>query len=58
MEHENDLNLEISVRLSQRSGMLGIELREQVKLSVQTFLEAAKILGRFHDLAEELKKNQ
>lgn len=34
----------------------GLEIREQVVVSADTFLEAAKILGQFHDLAQALGK--
>lgn len=34
----------------------GLEIREQVVVGADTFLEAAKILGQFHDLAQVLSK--
>jgi hypothetical protein len=36
----------------------GIALSEEAILVVPSFLEAAKILGLFHDLVEQLKKQE
>lgn len=57
------LNLEVNIRLysvDERGGTYGggLELRETVMLSVAGFLEAAKILGQFHDLAQSVKKEE
>lgn len=57
------LNLEVNVRLysvDERGYSVGggLELRENVTLSVAGFLEAAKVLGQFHDLAQAVKKEE
>lgn len=57
------LNLEIGIRLysvDERGYSAGgaLELRETVTLSVAGFLEAAKVLGQFHDLAQAVKKEK
>lgn len=57
------LNLDITIRLSSvdergYSASGGLELREQVLLTATGFLEAAKILGQFHDLAVTFKSEK
>jgi len=56
---ENELELHIRIDLRQpQMGGSGIALEQSATLTVASFLEAAKILGRFHDLVEELRKSQ
>ena len=47
----------INVRLQEISGMGGaLNVSEEVNISVDGFMHIAKILGQFHDLTEEIKK--
>lgn len=56
---ENKLELHIRIELRQpQMGGSGISLQEEASLTVESFLAAAKILGQFHDLVEELKKSR
>ena len=53
------LNLRIEVNVSQSeysSG--GLHLREDLHIHEMDFLEMAKILGQFHDLAEKIKRER
>jgi hypothetical protein len=53
---DNKLELMVHIHLRQaEGGGSGIELSESVLLRVETFLEAAEILGDFHKLVEKLK---
>lgn len=49
--------LEINIRIQQYNGPMGdgsISIAEQVDVSASDFLEVAKILSHFHDLAQTL----
>ena len=53
------LNLRIEVNVSQSSyGSGGLHLREEIEIPEADFLEMAKILGQFHDLAEKIKRER
>ena len=47
------LQINVWVRDSQQSG--GLQVTEEVFIDADGFLEVAKILGMFHDLAQKLK---
>jgi len=50
--NQNPLVLEVRVIVrNERGGYPGLEVHETVTLKPRTFLEVAKILGQFHDLA-------
>ena len=58
IDDQNLFELTISAAIRDvRSGLPALELRETVRLSTYGFLELAKVLGRFHDLALELRKD-
>lgn len=47
--------LSIDVQIRDRSGQFGgLRVSESVVLNVTSFLELALVLGKFHELAEEL----
>ncbi len=53
------LNLRIEVNVSQSEyGSGGLHLREEIDIREGDFLEMAKILGQFHDLAEKIKRER
>ncbi len=53
------LNLRIEVNLVQSEyGSGGLHLREEIEIAQADFLEMAKILGQFHDLAEKIKRER
>lgn len=57
--NDDKLRLEITVRLTNSAyggPGPGVELKETVILDALDFLEAAKVLGNFHDLAQSVKK--
>ena len=59
MGKEPRYELRIEVSISDREsgyGRLGVS--ETVLVNSRSFLEMAKILGQFHDLAESIKKTQ
>lgn len=56
---QGKLELEIMVRISQQGYPGGLEIRESYALRAGSFLEMAKVLGMFHDLCEQVaKENQ
>lgn len=56
---EKKLELAMTIHLRQPEfGGSGIELAERSTVTVQTFLEAAEILGEFHKLIEKLKSGK
>jgi hypothetical protein len=57
--YENQFSLRVTAEITDtRYGGSPLRLSEEVRLDVLGFLEMAKILGRFHDLAEELKSKK
>lgn len=51
------MEIEINVRIHQTRPMYGsIQLNETIKFPEADFMGIAAIMKRFHDLAEELKK--
>lgn len=53
------LNLRIEVNVSNANyGGGGLHLREEIEMEDTDFLEMAKILGQFHDLAEKIKRER
>jgi hypothetical protein len=56
---EKMLNLRISVNVSQSNyGSGGLHLQEEIEIAEADFVEMAKILGQFHDLAEKIKRER
>lgn len=49
------LDMRISIR-NRYSGGGGLDVSEQVNLAAADFLEVAKILGQFHDLAQQISQ--
>jgi len=54
MNNEIELSVRIELRQPQTGGP-GISLQEEARLKVKDFMEAAKVLGLFHDLVEKLR---
>ena len=56
-ENQYELTVSASIR-DVRSGLPALELRETIQISATGFLELAKVLATFHDLAQELRKDR
>lgn len=51
------LSIRISIRPSDYSGS-GLEIHEEVELAVEGFMEMCKVLGKFDELAKQIKKEK
>lgn len=59
MDDDDLYELYVSVSLrKQRGGQGDLSVTEHVTVKAKSFLEIAQILGRFHELSEELNKEQ
>jgi len=52
------LNLRIEVNISQDYGQGNLHLREEIQIAEVDFLEMAKILGQFNELADRVRKER
>jgi hypothetical protein len=55
-EQPNKYRLDISINLADTYMGGRLEVRESVDVSATDFMEMAKILGLFHDLVKQIKK--
>ena len=51
-----ELSIQANIRDTQGGGFLSVS--ESVDIDAMDFLEIAKILGQFHDLAQKIKTQQ
>lgn len=56
MKNQDMFLLQISARIEQRGdGYGGLRIEENIEIKASDFIEMAKILGQFHDLAQKVK---
>ena len=60
-EYTYQLRINVTIERLDRNGSCGgnrLTVSEDQELTVASFAESALVLGRFHELAEQLKKNR
>lgn len=59
MKPEQTYELEINIQIRPTGNYSqGLRIQETAIVKAETFLQCAKILGMFHDLAQEISKDQ